>query len=328
MPANLIESIGYSLGKIHVGMIAYLCNLYSDGITGPLENVANSLEIALPKNPCPRREFPIGNRMKADIVIGNLQIREDNAIIIEIKIDDHEWERESGWQTRIYADRVPEQTQKLFITLGHGEFYHAPHDDSWTWIRLPKFHEAVDNIARKFDNIYGLQEWASALRNELRRRAMVIANDRTEHQSFRPGSWNVTFLGNLKENFEQMKIDSDIDCSCYTYGQAPDTILNFGWSQDPVYAEINNNGTLNVKVAFGNAGQEDRQRIYHDAVCRINTAIEPEPTINPCNEFVGTMTLISLNIEIINDAGAMRFRISINDTIQILKKYIEQIYRV
>jgi len=52
----------------------------------------------------------------------------------------------------------------------------------------------------------------------------------------------------------------DIDPECYTCGTAPDTILNFGWSKDPEYLEINSNGRLNLKVGFEESTRDETKQ--------------------------------------------------------------------
>ena len=46
--ANLIESMGYSLGNIHVGLIAYMCDLYREGTVTPLESFLQTLAVPVP----------------------------------------------------------------------------------------------------------------------------------------------------------------------------------------------------------------------------------------------------------------------------------------
>lgn len=55
--ANLIKSIGYSLGKVHAGMISYLCELYREGNREPFESFLTALGLSVPSNPVPRREW-------------------------------------------------------------------------------------------------------------------------------------------------------------------------------------------------------------------------------------------------------------------------------
>jgi hypothetical protein len=57
-----------------------------------------------------------------------------NIAMIEMKLDDHErqvskWvggEQKTGWQTEIYPQLCPGCQHHPFVTLGAGEYYHAP----------------------------------------------------------------------------------------------------------------------------------------------------------------------------------------------------------
>jgi hypothetical protein len=55
--ANVISSVGYTLEKVHSGMIAYLCDLHREGVTTPLESLFGALHVSVPKTPVPQREW-------------------------------------------------------------------------------------------------------------------------------------------------------------------------------------------------------------------------------------------------------------------------------
>lgn len=128
--ANLIRSIGYSLGKVHAGMISYLCEMYREGNREPFESLLISLGIPVPFNPIPRREWN-----SVDLVI--LERTEDGQetprILIEVKVDDYEsGNSQEHYQTVRDASRWPSCAMYLCITLGKGEYYHPPRSDRFT----------------------------------------------------------------------------------------------------------------------------------------------------------------------------------------------------
>ncbi len=122
--ANLIRSMGYSLGKVHVGMISYLCELYREGNREPFESFFASFNLLVPSNPVPRREW---NSVDLAILEQTKDGQEIPRILIEMKVDDHEsGSNQENYQTVRYALRWPSCQAYLFITLGKGEYYHSP----------------------------------------------------------------------------------------------------------------------------------------------------------------------------------------------------------
>jgi len=115
--ANPILSIGYSLGKLHTGMMCYLCDLWNDGKREPLDVFLKRLGVQtkLPANIYPKKEYE-----HIDLVI--LNERQIPLIAIEMKVDDHEHViRGDKWQTDAYSellDKEGKNVKKLFITLG------------------------------------------------------------------------------------------------------------------------------------------------------------------------------------------------------------------
>lgn len=322
--ANLIESLGYSLGKVHVGLLAYMCNLVRAGTVGPLEAFLQSLDIPVPHDPVPYREWKAARGVRLDLAIfdGDAGI---SCIIVEMKVDD----REVG-QTTLYADATPDVPYRLFVTLGHGEYYHPPYDTRFRWIRLPEFAQAVKVTCAAYPNVVPLQDWAIALQHELDRRHAVANNDRHQLRAYRPGFWNINFLGQLKEAL-LLALGSaslDIDPTCYTHGTRPDTILNFGWSQDPRYAEINNNGRLNVKISFGNCETEaDRQVLYQQTMQLLlkNLGVGNNE-IRAYNAGSATMTIVSLDIGLVTPHGALAYGHAQAYTVNALIGYLQVLY--
>ena len=262
--ANLIESMGYNLGKVHIGLIAYICNLYREGRVNVLKSFLQNLNIPVPSEPVPIREWSSG-KGKLDLAIFNGK-EEKPCLIIEMKIDDHE----TKTQLDNYRDATTylSKSERLLITLGNGEYYQQRDgSNGFTWIRLGEFARAAKIACSPNTGV--LYDWAVALENELKRRDDVKRNARGNISNYRSGSWNITLLGQLREELSPEFCNQiGINPTCYTYGQGPDTILNFGYGQIPpyLYAEINQNGKLNVKMGFDNPEDDTKCRDISESI--------------------------------------------------------------
>ncbi|MBF0557064.1 MAG: hypothetical protein HQK96_21325 [Nitrospirae bacterium] len=332
--ANIIESLGYSLGKVHIGMIAYACDLYRGGQLDPLKTILEKLKVKVPKIPTAKREWKLSKGIRVDLAIFDGK-SEKPSIIIEMKVDDHEKDvKIDGMyipQTKAYAEAAPEDTDRLFITLGHGEYYHPPRDDSIRWVQLSDFANSVETAA-KSSNLPWVQDWASALKNELYRRNEVTNNIRNNLELFRSGSWNIIFLGLLKDSLlESSAVKAlDFDPRCYAYGTRPDTILNFSWDGCARYAEINNNGKLNLKINLDECvDDKKREAIYHNTKEHLQNRLGvSDDKIIKCSLSQGSATIASLDIGLATDKNALQYE---NDkgknyTVSLLTKYLTALY--
>jgi len=250
--ANPILSIGYSLGKLHTGMICYLCDLWNEGKREPLDLLLKRLGVQtkLPAKIYPKKEYE-----HIDLVIlneGRIPL-----IAIEMKVDDHEHPvpKRQGveMQTVAYSKVLDSAVSKLFITLGAGEYYHPPYCDQFEWIGLNKFISAVENIP-SYNAL--IESWKQALRLEKDLQFQAIQNNQKNESKYRKGCWNIYVLGDLKKKILVLadeRTHSSIEPTVYMCGQSPDTILNFGWNgydKDKLYAEICNDGSLRIKICF------------------------------------------------------------------------------
>jgi len=270
--ANLISSIGYAIGKVHTGMLAFLCDLHREGEKGPLESLSEYLGIKMPRYPRPQREW-----QSVDLAIFDGENAEPD-VLIEMKVDDHEHEtvkrimgkKEKGYQTEIYAKAFPNCRTCLFITLGYGEYFRPPRGKAFRWIGLSEFANALRHVQSKERPI---EDWKAAVHFEAKLRECVEHNDRSRLPEFRPGAWNICFLGKLELEFEKQFPGgfARLDPTCYTYGTKPDTILNFGWKDDPTYLEITNNGRLNLKANLeGQTDLESRKQTIQSIRAKID----------------------------------------------------------
>lgn len=327
--ANLIESLGYSLGKVHIGLLAYMCAQYREGATGPLTSFLQSLGVPVPHDPVPHREWKAAPGVRLDLAIfdGDAKIP---CIIVEMKVDDHESTSNDIGKTTAYANATPHVPHRLFVTLGHGEYYHPPYDDQFKWIKLPAFAQAVQAASTAHPTMGPIHDWALALQHELDRRHAVTNNDRRQLQTYRPGSWNINFLGQLKEALSLALDVASIErnSTCYTHGTRPDTILNFGWTKYPRYAEINNNGRLNCKVTFEECTTADERRtLYLDTVHILQeTMVGHALGIQPLNPSANTMTIASLDIGLSTPDGALQYNGNAQETLTRLAQFLCAFY--
>lgn len=225
--ANFFYSVGYPAENVHSGMIAYLCDLWNEGRREPLESFLGHLGVPLETQNSLRvnREWK-----RIDLVVFDAE-SDSPVVAIEMKVDSHEGLVKGVPQTIAYSDRLTEweSTPFLFVTLGVGEFYHAPQGEPERvkWIRLRDFHKAVEAISR--DDLF-IERWREIIRNEVDLQARCFSGDRSRIGEYRGKTWSLYLLAHLKENL----LDSlwvrniGIEPFVYSYGPGPDTILYFG----------------------------------------------------------------------------------------------------
>jgi hypothetical protein len=143
--ANLVRSLGYSLGKVHSGLLAHLCNLHREGIKDPFESLLGALGADVPTNPDPRREWN-----SVDLAILDKNTGEPR-ILFEVKVDDHEGDSSEDYQTIRYARKWPSCDAYFFVTLGMGEYYCSPRSDRFKWVRIREFLRALDAVRTKVE---------------------------------------------------------------------------------------------------------------------------------------------------------------------------------
>jgi hypothetical protein len=185
--ANWFESIGYGLGKLHTGMLCYLCDLYTEGVSKPLEAVLSSFGLRPPKKISYAREWD-----SIDLAIFD-ELQQSPWILIETKVDDHEHEtsrelggfQRNGYQTVVYHDAHPDCEAYIFMTLGMGEYYHAPYGSRFKWVRIREFLNALNQITTS-DPVIG--QWREAVRAECLRQDKVLAEDSGDPKGYRTGS--------------------------------------------------------------------------------------------------------------------------------------------
>ncbi len=324
--ANIIHSIGYSIGKIHVGMINYLCDLYMEGNQEPFRSFFTALDVSLPSNPIARREW---NSVDLAILEKGEDGQEIPRILIEMKVDDHEsGSTPENYQTVRYASRWPSCQAYLFVTLGKGEYYRAPRNDQFTWIRIRQFQRALEGIKAQ-DSV--ISDWLNEVNREILLQDNVLLADKSHADEYRGGTWNIYLLGQLAEMLRPQFIDGNIDVelTCYTYGPRPDTILNFGWAQEPLYMEINYSGRLNLKMSLDTSvSVDDRREIVKKEIikCEERMKFEIPPTFHPGGKIGGSKTIASFDVGLSNMDGMLECHPSIEAVKQRIFSVVNTFY--
>jgi hypothetical protein len=327
--ANLIQSIGYRLGKVHTGLLTYLCDLHREGDVGPLTSLFQSLGVPVPRSPVARREWK-----SIDLAIFDGDA-EEPCVLVEMKVDDHEHKaprriqgsQEEGWQTEIYARAFPRCYAYLYITIGLGQYYRAPHGEQFRWVRLNEFAEALEQIGPAESII---EDWKIAVRQEANLHEYVRRNDRSCLSEYRTEAWNICFLGQLREAVEGTVTLSHLYTTCYMWGTRPDTILNFGFSERPAYLEVNNNGRLNLKVDLGVCADDAGRRQAIAEIVRRVQSDYPADTyqLSEGGRLGASKTVASFDIGLsVADDGCLGFAQDMDYTLRRLREILGHFYR-
>jgi hypothetical protein len=293
--ANFFRSVGYAAENVHSGMIAYLCDLWSEGERQPLRSFLDGLGVSLETENDLR---PVREWKQIDLVVRD---KEDDSpvLAIEMKVDSHEGMVGGEPQTIAYPKRLPKGTRFLFVTLGVGELYHAPQGKLVEWIRLRDFHEALKSIST--DDCF-IEAWKEVIGDEVDHRDRCFSAEPSRIEEYRGRTWNLYLLGHLKEMLTESLSGRDIgiDPFVYTEGRGPDTILYFGRSKLPAYLEINQDGRLNLKVYRGDLDTKqlkiERAKKAQDHYRELLDNYEPKLTSLNLNPNAQHKTIMYFNI--------------------------------
>lgn len=301
---NFILCVGYALGKVHTGILCYISELFNEGHRAEAETLFAALGV-----------FNLPPRLKAqrewngiDLVISD---NSTNAAIcmIEIKVDDHEHTARGTkeWQTVAYTALLPDCKARLFVTLGAGEYYHDPRGPQFQWVRIREFYKSL--CAMNTSDAL-VRSWIDAIGQEIRLQDSAAAGNMSLRDKYRTGTWNIYFLGQLKEASLSTAFPgrSDIDATAYMYGTRPDTILNFGWIDEHLYMEINNNGRLNLKATIECfEGAEERRAFIANQMQALGPKFSKfAPAVSNRDPSGGSHTIMSFDIGLTN-VGSNQF---------------------
>ena len=326
--ANFFSSVGYALGKLHSGMVVYLCELWNEGQREPLASFLGHFGISFKEE----KIFPAREWNGIDLVIFSDQTGNLPLAVFEIKVDDYEHEvkkiisgkKEEGLQTIVYPKLLPNCPNFFFVTLGAGEYHHAPHCDIFRSIRIRDLFQAIESIQGK-DHF--ITDWELSIGDEISLQDLAFKNDDTKMSKYRTGTWNIYVLGNLKETLVRdfFKDDLKIDPKIYMYGTRPDTILNFWWREGDMYPEINYNGKLNLKINLeGFKTESEKEELINNTKEKFSKKLsEFNPTISNRIGYGNSKTIMSFNIGLIQKEGNLYY----GEKLDAICKRISEILR-
>lgn len=265
--ANVVDSIGFDLERVHTGLIVYLVDLWRSGKKEPLQTFFSDLGVNLPEveEIKARKEYE-----NIDLVL--LGQNDKLLVAVEMKVHNHEslvpvkgTRGEKAYQTEEYPRRIGE-CPFLYITLGVGEYYrrepHGAANRNVKQIGLDKFIPAIKRIS-DHDSI--IKAWEESLAAEKDFRETCGADRKSDEENIK--KWNVYFLGFLREELDRARSDPcQADFTAYRHSQ--DTILNVGIKKPTetkdayCYMEINGNGKLNLKANLESLSSQSARKDY------------------------------------------------------------------
>jgi hypothetical protein len=329
--ANLFREGGYSVERFDSGMLAYLCELYNEGTREPLASFMGHLGLNLAGG----RLRPALEWNGIDLVIHRVDdhdpSKENPLVAFEMKVDSVEGKVKGEWQTIYYPKLLPDCTPFRYVTLGTSEIHRAPRGEdnpSVSWVRIGKFLEAL-KVIQTSDPL--IEQWRAAIEDEadLQERSFSDGTSRLGDYRGKKG-WSVYFLGNLKSKLvtELQDRNLGVEPTVYTYGQAPDTILNFGRGKLPAYLEVNNNGRLNLKVKSDDLdSQEEKNKRFREVQEHYRELMaELDPRLSNKKSFKKTATVMSFDVGLVNEEGNLFYASTEKETIGRLVRASEVFY--
>lgn len=322
---NYFRSAGYSNGKLHTGVLAYACDLYNEGIDGPLRTFLGNHAAALGPRVYYRREW-----RNMDLAIFADDGREDLVAIVEMKVDDFDsWSASLGtYQTERYRAAIAKEFEEgvafIYITLGTGEFGPAP-SDGWEWRTLEQANRWASKWRAK-DAVLGA--WQEALQFELTLRDHCFRHDLAARSWIPHVRWNLyVFASLIRELRRDRELMRRVGLEAYTVGRRPDTILNFGETYEGVYLEINYDGFLNLKIDLANTPEASRERRIREASREWRDALEefhPQPPdrVRPGK----SRTLAKLDVGLRKDGNHITYKRDASYTARRLRKIVPMVY--
>ena len=272
---------------------------------------------------------PFREWKQIDLVVRD---KEDDSpvLAIEMKVDSHEGMVGGEPQTIDYPKRLPEGTRFLFVTLGVGEFYHAPQGKLVEWIRLRDFHEALRSIST--DDCF-IEAWKEVIGDEVDHWDRCFSAEPSRIEEYRGQTRNLYFLGQLKEKLIESLSGRDIgiDPFVYTRGRGPDTILYFGRCKLPAYLEINQNGRLNLKVYLGDLEEEEqpkRERAQKAQDYYLQLLGDHNPKLNrrKLKSNAKSKTIMSFDVGIECQNETLFLGAAESDIVEGISKVLEMVY--
>lgn len=316
MSNNLVESIGYTIERIHSGLLAHLFKSNRPEYRACGREVLRALGCELEEDQIVHAKHEWKN---IDLVLTS---EEGTPLVaFEFKVDSREGTVRGKPQTEAYHERLEAKAPGvplLYVTLGLATVYSKPEGDHYDWVDLDRFLEAVkctihlDGVGTRAPGIYA--DWIQALETEVQRKK-VVEDGRHEAPEpyFRPGAWNIYLMASLREELiHKEELPVWRNSSLYTYGQKPDTIWNLGRlpeREQHLYAEVNSNGMLNLKIKFRpDEGGSSKEAEFFDAQKAMKNRLELQVEPKSRGGFTGkSKTLLSVDVGFCVESGRFAF---------------------
>lgn len=195
MSINIVESIGYTVERIHSGLLAHL---FIEGRDTPHGDAGKRFLDALGVG---ETYAKIGNAVpewkNIDLVLTSAD-KKTPIVAFEFKVDS----RERKSQMQRYRDRLNSKwagVPLFYVTLGMSGVHKERREKDpkvEKWLDLAQFLDAVRHTS-PLGCVY--EDWTKALSRELtRRNAFEQALPKPPGLDFRPGAWNVYLMASLR----------------------------------------------------------------------------------------------------------------------------------
>jgi hypothetical protein len=242
---NFFKS-NYSVGRFHTSMIAYIVELWNSEES----YLANIIFENYFEKDCfekGKKYYPKFEYDNIDLVIFEDENYQNPVLFIEMKVHDYEYWSESkkSHQLEIYSNKINEKFgenkfKKFFFTLGTSQYSGVPSCKKWELFTL-------DSLIKKLSQYEGkdkiINQWRCSLRKEYDFKNTVFKNgylpndsDKNKAHLYKLGQFSELLSGKFKK------------LSCFSWGNEPDIIMNFGYRDEGIYMEITDNMCLNLKV--------------------------------------------------------------------------------
>ncbi len=308
--ANVVDSIGFDLERVHTGLIVYLVDLWRSGKKEPLQTFFSELGVELQgveeikaRKECENIDLVLLNQNDTPLVAVEMKVHNHESLV-PVKGSRGEW----AYQTNEYPKRIG-TCRFLYVTLGAGEYYRRKPYGSVEQVGLDEFILAVKRIS---DHDAIIKAWEESLMAEKGFREACGADRKSDKETLK--KWNLYFLGFLREELDGYD-PYQADFTAYRHSQ--DTILNSGIKKPAevegayCYMEINGNGKLNLKADLESLdSQADRQAYVERARNHYAGSMSDLANDSPSYEKTGaranltkSRTLISFDIGIEKQDG-------------------------
>lgn len=249
---------GFAQERLHTARLHSLIDLFNSGRTQPLRQLLAGLDCELPEGATVSGYF---ERHKADFTFDVSSGGHRTLVVIEFKVDSCEGgllespsaDCQTSRLRSAFESEPADQRIFLYVTLGAGEFAGPPKDEQFRWMTLDAFTSIIESVAA-IEPL--MRPWLGELKAEQDRRsgALELASRAMfAFEGYRSLGVKMAVYARVISSWQRAGFDRQFGTlRAYTPGKA-DPILNL-WGVSGRrwwYFEVNNNGTLNLKVSTG-----------------------------------------------------------------------------